>query len=56
MGSSKTLLGLTLLCMEILAGVDPMKTLERENGVREYSSITKTAMRSVKALFMDALS
>lgn len=55
MGSSKTLLGLTL-CKEILAGVDTMETLERENGVREHSSITKIAMRSVKALFMDALS
>lgn len=42
--------------MEILAGVDPMKTLERENGVREHSSIAKIAMRSVKTLFMDVSS
>lgn len=55
MGSSKTLLELTL-CMEILAGVDPMETLERENDVREHSSIAKIAMRSVKALFVDVSS
>lgn len=55
MGSSKTLLRLTLR-MEILAGVNPMKTLERENAVQEYSSIAKIAMRSVKALFMDVSS